>query len=303
MARRFDRLGWAMDQDDLTPTQRFVLLIIADMANEIGECWPSKRTIMARTGYGATAVKDALRDLRAKEVIVVVPRFNPSGRQTSNSYVLCLEGRGRHTTPPTDVVDDDHELEEGSARDTSPDASRPPVEPPNRTARTRKTKTTTSSRSSRRAARARDDAEWADPAAAVFADEQEIDEDDIVEVAKATRGGPDSAWGLNGYYRNAVFLAGQGRVGNTNDGAMRKFFAEAKRCGVSAEELRMMVDAFVEDEQLFNRTATARWKVFIANAPLLQSRAEETLGVRQLVAKGEQTRGVPQHILDQILAS
>lgn len=136
-----------------------------------------------------------------------------------------------------------------------------------------------------------------------YSEQQDIDVDDIVEVAKATRGGPDSAWGLNGYYRQQVFVAGSGRVGNTNDGAMRKFFAEAKRCGVTAEELRMMVDSFVEDPQLFNRTATARWKVFIANAPLLQSRAEETHGVRQMAAKGEQTRGVPQHILDQILAS
>jgi len=305
MARRFDRLGWAMDQPDLTPTQRFVLVILADMSDEFGLCWPSKTTIAERTGYGVATVKRTMRELAGEQLLTSEPHFMANGKQTSNSVRLCLGGRGITVIPPN--VDDGEPVEDVRGITTTPrgDHSEPHVEPPTRTARNRKTKTTTSSRSSRRAARAREEheAEWSDPAAEVFAKEQEPDDSEPGARPRVARNhGPDSAWGLNGYYRNKVFLAGQGRVGNTNDGAMRKFFAEARRVGVRPETLRAMVDAFVEDPQLFNKARTHRWKVFIANAPLLQERADNLIGCVPVEPGKEQFGGaIPQSVLDKIL--
>lgn len=297
-----------MDQPDLTPPQRHVLLILADMANEQGECWPSRSTLMERTGYKETAVKDALRVLQAEGKVVTQPRYAENGRQTSNVYVLCLAGRGRVATPPPVDVDADQESGRGSADDPSPVARRPHVEPPSRTSRKKTSTATQQSPSSRRASRARTDEGWDDPAAAVFASQQE--DDDSAPGSRPRRGrnhGPDSAWALNGYYRQHVFVAGQGRVGNTNDGAMRKFFAAAKKAGVSAEVLRLMVDCFVEDPQLFDRAKGHRWKVFIANAPLLQERAERVAKTARIMDPEAEVPtqfggAIPQAVLDEILA-
>lgn len=302
MARRFDRLGWAMDQPDLTPTQRFVLVILADMANEIGECWPSRRTISERTGYGDTTVKEALRALRDDEVVVARPRFDASGRQTSNIYVLCLEGRGRVASPPS--VDADYGLE-GAADDRGGGASRPHVEPTKGTS-SKKTNslTTSTSRSSRPARRVRDeDAEWADPARAALGETKEADEPEDDHPRRRRQQGPDTAWGLNGYYRDKVFHAGEGFLGNTNDGALRKFFAAAKRSGITADTVRAMIDVFVADERLFTKAKAARWRVFIANAENLRQRVTQAQheATKWDGAEDDDT-GIPQHLLDEILA-
>lgn len=306
MARRFDRLGWAMDQSDLTPTQRFVLLILADMADEYGLCWPSKATVAERTGFSTATVKRSMRELADLKVLISEPHFMTNGKQTSNSIRLCLGGRGVTVTPPEDGTNDTPSTgSRGVTVNRGGGHSDPDVEPPSRTSRNKKNSTASQKSPSRRASRARaeDTAEWSDPAAAVFAKEQ------VAPTKGATRGGPDSAWALNGYYRQTVFIAGSGRVGNTNDGAMRKYFAEAKRVGVPADTLRKMVDCFVEDQHLFNRTRTHRWKVFIANAPLLQDRAENL--VRYIQGEGDDIvpirpsgpRGsVPKAVLDKILA-
>lgn len=302
MARRFDRLGWAMDQTDLTPPQRFVLLILADTADEFGKCWPSRRLIQARTGYGLTAVKDALRSLAEQGVIKTVPSFTANGRQTSNSYFLCLAGRGRVATPPEDM-DGLEEYPRVAADDPSPVGSRPPVEPLSRTNSKKTSSTTSTTSSSRRASRRRgaEEGGWVDPTAAVFAEEQEDDPDPA-----PTRGrGPDSAWSLNGYFRDKVFVAGKGRLGDTNDAAMRKFFADAKRQGIPAEVLRIMVDEFVEDDRLFSE-ARSRWRVFISNAARLQESAQVTFGVREITGGADDTPkfggAIPQSVLDAVLS-
>jgi hypothetical protein len=305
VARRFDRLGWAMDQSDLTPAQRFVLLILADMADEYGLCWPSKSTIAERTGYNLSTVKRTMRELSAEQVLVTEPHWMSNGKQTSNSVRLCLGGRGVTVTPPEDDTDDDGSNGSRGVT-TTPRGGHtdPDVEPPTRTSRKNNSQTSSGSCSSRRASRARDDSGWDDPAAEVFAKEQEPDDSEPGSRPRTARNhGPDTAWALNGYYRQAVFVAGTGRVGNTNDGAMRKFFAEARRCGVRPATLRAMVDCFVDDPQLFNRARTHRWKVFIANAPLLQERADNIIGVAPMEEGKEHFGGaIPKAVLDEILA-
>lgn len=57
---------------DYTGAKRDVLLEFADHANDDGICWPSRARIMYNTGLSESAVKQAIKELKAAEVIVVV---------------------------------------------------------------------------------------------------------------------------------------------------------------------------------------------------------------------------------------
>lgn len=53
------------------------------------ECFPSRKTIAFETGMSVQSVDAALKSLRRKEMIDVIPRFEPSGRRTSNLYKVA----------------------------------------------------------------------------------------------------------------------------------------------------------------------------------------------------------------------
>lgn len=63
----------------LPPTQKAVLISLADNANDAGACWPSIPTICMRTCLGRTAVMDAIRGLEAI------------------GYLVADRSNGRHT--------------------------------------------------------------------------------------------------------------------------------------------------------------------------------------------------------------
>jgi hypothetical protein len=295
------------------------VLALADQAGDEDRCaWPGMKMLMERTRSSRRSVYNYADTLQRQQVIEQITpeeapkRWRPS-RHGGHETTLW---RIRPVEEWLDADADSHHTgaesaPQGSSTSTGRGATSAQVgcnplhqnqqEPPDRK---NNSTATQQSRSSRHASRARDDSGWDDPAARVFAKDQEPDDSEPGERPRTARShGPDSAWALNGYYRQAVFVAGTGRVGNTNDGAMRKFFAEARRCGVRPATLRAMVDCFVEDPQLFNRTRTHRWKVFIANAPMLQERANNIIGVAPMEAGKEQFGGaIPKKVLDEILA-
>lgn len=50
---------------DLSPSQKLVVISLADQANDEGVCWPSMASLMRRTCLSERAVRNALRDLEA----------------------------------------------------------------------------------------------------------------------------------------------------------------------------------------------------------------------------------------------
>jgi len=64
----------------MPPTQKAVLISLADNANDDGHCWPSISTICERTCFGRTAVIDAIKWLETE------------------GYVVANRENGRHTT-------------------------------------------------------------------------------------------------------------------------------------------------------------------------------------------------------------
>lgn len=91
----------------LPPTQKAVLISLADNANDDGECWPSIPTICMRTCFSERAVHRAIADLEAAGALVA-DRSN--GRHTR--YVLTpanlaqppQEVRGRTYVTPANAA-------------------------------------------------------------------------------------------------------------------------------------------------------------------------------------------------------
>ncbi len=62
-------VGWAFEQDGLSVTQKFVLVALADNANQHGKCWPSKDEIINKTGCSRATVYRALDELRNRGLV------------------------------------------------------------------------------------------------------------------------------------------------------------------------------------------------------------------------------------------
>lgn len=62
-------ITWAFDQHETTPTQRLVLLALADHADGDNESWPSIELLMEKTGLSKATIYRALSDLIRERVI------------------------------------------------------------------------------------------------------------------------------------------------------------------------------------------------------------------------------------------
>lgn len=105
MSTRIMAACWPLE---IPPTQKFVLIALADNANDAGFCWPSIDTICERTSFGRTAVIAAIRWLE------------------QGGYLVANRTNGRKTTYTITVGDQ-------SARRTGEQApTSPPAVPVNR---------------------------------------------------------------------------------------------------------------------------------------------------------------------------
>lgn len=62
-------VGWAFGQDGLSPTQKLVLVALADNAQDDGKAWPGKGTIVKKTGLGKSSVYRSLEELESKRLL------------------------------------------------------------------------------------------------------------------------------------------------------------------------------------------------------------------------------------------
>jgi hypothetical protein len=75
----------------LTGTQKLVLLLLADHANDAGECWPSIDGLAADACLSDRAVRAAVRDLEAAGLVAAADR--KGGRHRTTRYRLITETR------------------------------------------------------------------------------------------------------------------------------------------------------------------------------------------------------------------
>ena len=80
---------WALAQS-LAPGPKFVLVVLADAADDQGVCWPRVSTIAERVGVSRRTVQRSIQYLVQRNLIVVEPRLRNDGSSSLNRYRLRL---------------------------------------------------------------------------------------------------------------------------------------------------------------------------------------------------------------------
>ena len=82
-------INWAYRQQGLTPTEKFVLVTLADRANASEwMCWPSVRDLCERTGLHRASVMRALQKLVDNDLVIKGTRMRDQGGYSSCTYTL-----------------------------------------------------------------------------------------------------------------------------------------------------------------------------------------------------------------------
>ena len=84
--------GWAYDLP-LAGAKKFVLVALADMADEAGSCFPGQERLVEMTGLSIRTVRRALESLERTGLLVRESRHDVRGYRTSDRYYLQLTVR------------------------------------------------------------------------------------------------------------------------------------------------------------------------------------------------------------------
>ncbi len=83
-------LSWAMQQQGLKPTEKLILLVLADHADNSGTCFPSMNRIAELVGVKRRSIAKNMAILEDRGLMQRVPRTRPDGSLTSNAFVLSV---------------------------------------------------------------------------------------------------------------------------------------------------------------------------------------------------------------------
>lgn len=109
--------------------KRAVLLVLADRADDSGQCWPSHSTLARESGLARSTVKKVLIQLREAGLIRWEQRRDDSGDMTSNRYSLTVGGRpGDGLGRPRDGLGVGRETARGRPRDGHKASMEAPIE-------------------------------------------------------------------------------------------------------------------------------------------------------------------------------
>ena len=88
VAMSWKALDWATELDIDSPTAKFILLLLANKADEDYSCFPSVSTLMAESSAGRSTVLRALKKLEDDGLITRNPQFHDSGARRATRYYL-----------------------------------------------------------------------------------------------------------------------------------------------------------------------------------------------------------------------
>ncbi|MBI2699462.1 MAG: helix-turn-helix domain-containing protein [Mycobacterium sp.] len=97
----WEALAWAKDSDISQPVAKFILVLLANKADENFSCYPSIRTLMTESGAGRSTVLRALSHLETRGFMTRHPQFHDSGARRSTRYYLN-HPRAQHLQPGPD---------------------------------------------------------------------------------------------------------------------------------------------------------------------------------------------------------
>ena len=101
-------LAWAWEQELTNPTQKLVLLAIADHANDDGLCWPSMSHVANRCLLSTRQVQRITGTLEQHGLISRARRRRADGSLGTYTYHLNMsvpnDGTTGHTCPDRTVI-------------------------------------------------------------------------------------------------------------------------------------------------------------------------------------------------------
>lgn len=97
---------------NVNPTQKLILIVLANYSNEFGESYPSHKRLTQLTGLSLSAIKDNLKKLRSQGLVDWQNRKNDKDEYTSNLYKIqvglekayCGSGDGYNTKTNTKEI-------------------------------------------------------------------------------------------------------------------------------------------------------------------------------------------------------
>lgn len=90
-----DATEWARRQRAGSPARKAILLVLADMADFRGSCYPSQAYIAGITEQSERSVRDHLHALADAGLITIESRGRAGGGRSSNLYTLAMEQTGK----------------------------------------------------------------------------------------------------------------------------------------------------------------------------------------------------------------
>jgi predicted transcriptional regulator len=94
----FTYINAARKCDSVTKITKYVLILLADMCDDKGKCFPSIKRLEADSGYSRWAISRAIKQLVEIGAMTVARRWNNSNIYTLDLPYLIAQSRERHVT-------------------------------------------------------------------------------------------------------------------------------------------------------------------------------------------------------------
>jgi len=120
-------ITWALDYAAGSVTEKVLLLVLANYANEFGVSWPSQKTLADQTALGERTVRRVLADMERRGVIRRIVRRRGNGSRQSDMILLAAFD-GRKPAPPG-MLDDGPDGTEIDAPDQPANGDNRPIRP------------------------------------------------------------------------------------------------------------------------------------------------------------------------------
>jgi hypothetical protein len=101
-------ITWALDFRVRSATEKAILLVLANYANEYGISWPSQPTVAEQAACNERTVRRTLLEFETRGVLNRFPRWRRNGSRQSD-VILLVAFQGREPAPPGFIegVDDE----------------------------------------------------------------------------------------------------------------------------------------------------------------------------------------------------
>ncbi len=120
-------ITWALDYAAGSVTEKVLLLVLANYANEFGVSWPSQKTLADQTALGERTVRRVLADMERRGVIRRIVRRRGNGSRQSDMILLAaFEGR---KPAPLGMLDDGPDGAESGPSDQPANGDNRPMRP------------------------------------------------------------------------------------------------------------------------------------------------------------------------------